>query len=172
LNTHAFRAVNEVPSQFPQATPGAADQNVRQSKMSDEFQRVHTMTDYYDGPRGGIADFAGKPHLYASVFDDAEDVWMKTFLLMPIEEEAFALALEDWRIWRRWETAFHAGKASQDTHPALPEDRTRHEELKRLLGSRLKINPTLATKALGEFRRSSHDSEGYVLEVRWTLDSK
>jgi hypothetical protein len=36
------------------------------------FERVHTMTDYYDGPRGGIADFRGTPHLYESEWRDDE----------------------------------------------------------------------------------------------------
>ena len=46
----------------------------------------------------------------------------ETFLLQPIDGQAFSLALEDWAIWRRWETAFHEGKTPHETHPALPED--------------------------------------------------
>lgn len=34
-----------------------------------EFERVHTMEDYYDGPRRGIANFRGAPHLYESERD-------------------------------------------------------------------------------------------------------
>lgn len=28
------------------------------------YERFYTVLDYYDGPRKGIADFQGKPHLY------------------------------------------------------------------------------------------------------------
>lgn len=66
-----------------------------------------------------------------------ENLGADTFLLMPIDQETFALALEDWAIWRRWETAFQLGKTTQETHPALLEDKSRHEELKRLLKGRL-----------------------------------
>lgn len=125
------------------------------------------MTDYYDGPRGGIADFGGKPHAYTAVFDPDEG-YAETFLLMPIGEQIFRWALEDWEIWRRWETAFHDGKASQDTHPALPEDRARHEELERLLGDSLTAVPELSIEARAERRGTfPGDAHGGV-EVRWT----
>ena len=127
-----------------------------------------TITHYYDGPRGGVADYAGKPHLYASLFDDAADDWSGMFLLMPIEEEVFVLALEDWRIWRRWETAYRVGKTSLEAPCTLPEDRARREELKRLIGTRLEVIPALAIKARGEFRDGVQETDAYGLEVRWT----
>jgi len=130
------------------------------------------MTDYYDGPRGGIADFEGRPHIYNSVLDDLRDGYTDTFLLMPIEEDLFQLALEDWAIWCRWEDAFHTGKATPETHPALPQDRARHEELKRLIGDRLAANPALSVRAHGEFRSGPPStlrrSGLHDLEVRWT----
>jgi len=94
-----------------------------------------------------------------------------TFLLMPIDPEVFSLALEDWAIWRRWESAFYQGNANRETHPALPEDRQRHEELKRLLEVRLVLDPTRAIRAKAEFQ-VRHDSEwnghgSNPLEVRW-----
>lgn len=39
----------------------------------ERFERVYTMTDYYDGPRGGIADFERAPHLYGSLWLDHPD---------------------------------------------------------------------------------------------------
>jgi hypothetical protein len=32
----------------------------------DRYETVHTMEDYYDGPREGFADVEGKPHFYVS----------------------------------------------------------------------------------------------------------
>jgi hypothetical protein len=37
------------------------------------------------------------------------------------------LIMEDWKIWLRGKAAFHAGRISQDTHPALSENRRRRE---------------------------------------------
>ncbi|HEU5117435.1 MAG TPA: hypothetical protein VFT74_12395 [Isosphaeraceae bacterium] len=94
-----------------------------------------------------------------------------TFLLMPIDREILALALEDWAIWRRWETAFHQGKTTREHHPALPEDQERHRELERLLEGRLVIDRTRMVRKRAEFRvREDPQWSGYgfrPLEVCW-----
>ena len=128
------------------------------------FEAVYTMTTFYDGPRGGVADFEGRPHAYASLFDESVG-YSDTFLLMPIDDELFRFALEDWAIWLRWDEAFRAGKTPQETHPALPSDRQRHEELERLIGGRLDPRPELSYRARAEFRPGS---PGFGLQVRWT----
>ena len=135
------------------------------------FEIVHTVTEYYDGPRRGIAELHGGPHLFESEWRDNEDMDADTFLLMPIDAEVFSLALEDLAIWRRWETAFRQGNATQDTHPALPQDRQRHEELKPLLEGHLVVDPARSIRMKAEFRiRSDPEWSGYglrPLEVRW-----
>lgn len=115
------------------------------------LERVYTMTDFYDGPRGGIADFEGRPHLYESEWDDLADNYASTFRLSPVTPEVLALALEDWAIWERWLAAFNAGETTQDTHPALPADRARHEELQRALHGRLQVDPETYVRARGDF---------------------
>jgi len=35
-----------------------------------KFEIVYTCTDWYDGPRGGIADYQDVPHLFESEFGD------------------------------------------------------------------------------------------------------
>lgn len=133
------------------------------------FEVVHTY-DWYDGPRRGVADYRGEPHLFESEWWDGEDWETDTSLLTPIEPETFAWALEDWAIWRRWETAFHRGEATE-SHPALPEDRSRYVELERLLEGRLAIDPARAIRKRAEFRvRNDPDWSGYgwrPLGVRW-----
>ncbi len=135
------------------------------------FEVVHTVPDWYDGPRGGIADYHGHPHLFESEWSDGEDLEADTFLLTPIDEETFALALEDWAIWRRWETAFYQGIAIPDTHPALPQDQNRHRELEHLLEGRLTVDPIRAVRQRAEFRvRHDPGWSGYgfrPLEVCW-----
>jgi hypothetical protein len=140
--------------------------------MSKNFERVYTNTDYYDGPRKGIADFEGKPHAYSCIFERDLDGWSDIFLLMSINEDVLRLALEDWQIWCRWEAAFHQGTITLDSHPALPADRIRHEELKILIGNQLEPNPELSLKCRGEFRAETPIAgrglcNQRLLEVRW-----
>ena len=116
------------------------------------YERVFTVTDYYDGPRRGIADYRGRPHFYDCVFDSKNDEYSDLYLLTPLEQTAFELALEDWEIWCRWEMAFHQGKTSLDTHPCQPQDRSRHEELAETLRGALKTNPDTALKRIGQFK--------------------
>jgi len=136
-----------------------------------EFERVYTMTDFYDGPRGGIALVGGRPHTYDSLFlDDNDD--QDLFELRLVDDETLALAVEDWAIWLRWEDAFYAGTATIETHPALPADRARHDEIAPIINARLDAFPGPPIRARAEFRPApGHDDagRGRWLEARWTL---
>ena len=80
--------------------------------------------------------------------------------------------MEDWAIWLRWEEAFHLGQTSQESTPALPEDRSRHEVLVERLTRELVSDPTSATHAHGEFRVRPESSKQFgmrELEVRWQV---
>ncbi|MCA9038616.1 MAG: hypothetical protein KDA91_26010 [Planctomycetaceae bacterium] len=57
------------------------------------FERVHTMTDYYDGPRGGIADYNGQPNIYESTFSDDAGGYTVIFRLSPVPHDIFTWAL-------------------------------------------------------------------------------
>lgn len=115
------------------------------------FDLVHTVTDYYDGPLEGIADYHGKPHFYDRIFNANEDEYSDIFWLTPIDDRTFALAMEEWAIWRRWQDAFHAGKVSIETHPALPPESLRHAELTSILKNGLVTDMTSAFKQMGRF---------------------
>ena len=43
------------------------------------FERVHTMTDYYDGPRQGVADYQGHPHAYHCEWSEDDDSYADTY---------------------------------------------------------------------------------------------
>src|SRR5262249_30325968 len=111
-------------------------------------ESVFTVIDYWDGPRSGIANFNRAPHLYRSIFSDADDNWTDAFELYPVDGETLRLALEAWDIWLRWDNAIREGRTAVETHPALPEDRQRHAELKAELDRRtaeiIKTPPTHA----------------------------
>ena len=49
------------------------------TELKQGYERVHTVLDYYDGPRKGVADFEGQPHLYECIFDDANDNYSDSF---------------------------------------------------------------------------------------------
>ena len=128
------------------------------------FETVHTMTDYYDGPRGGVADFRGAPHVYESEFSDTLNNYTDSFRLSPISDDLFQLALEDWAIWLRWDAAYKRRDTPQETHPALPAERDRYDELERLLNGRLVIDPTDFVLATAEFRNVQSE-----LQVCWSV---
>jgi hypothetical protein len=143
--------------------------------MSRPFERVYTVNEFYDGPRAGFADCDGAPHVYTSHWSEALDDWSPDFTLRPISAELLTLALEDWAIWRRWETAFRAGETTVATHPALPADATRHAELAPLIEAALTFGPTEGFPAEGEFKLADSDlppallpSSERWLVVRWT----
>lgn len=130
-----------------------------------DYEKVYTISNYWDGARAGIADLNGKPHYYECVFDDAQDDWSEIFLLKPIDPETLSLELEDFQIWKRWSAAVDEGRATLETHPALPEDRARHDEIESVLGKRFCIDPDADhIKARGEFKY------GEPTMVRWIIE--
>ena len=111
------------------------------AQQTSSSETVHTVTDYWDGPRQGIANFQGSPHFYDCIFDSVKDDYSDLYRLTPLDESIFRLAMEAWGIWKRWEFAFHSGKATIETHPALPEDVARHNELEQILAKELQSSP-------------------------------
>ena len=103
--------------------------------------RVLTVNDYYDGPRLGIAELDGIAHIYDAEFDHSTDEYGDTYFLSPIDQKLLTDVMEDWAIWCRWHEAYKRGEATKVSHPALAHERLRHEELKRLVGDRLKSDP-------------------------------
>jgi hypothetical protein len=73
--------------------------------------------------------------------------------------------LEDWEIWLRWESAFKEGRTTQETHPALPEERARHHELEVVLTERLVIESATSKRAKAEFKF------GNPTLVKWSVIS-
>jgi hypothetical protein len=139
------------------------------------WETFHTMVDYYDGPREGLAEVDGKPYLYLSTWADIDSANEDVFKLYAVDYETLHLALESWAIWIRWEEAFHAGIATRVTHPALPVDRDRHEAIEALLSPRLAdIRARVPdAHARAEFRaavnRPARKHGWQPLQARWPL---
>jgi len=133
------------------------------AKLKPGYETVFTVTDYYDGPRQGIANFKGEPHFYDCIFDEERNDYSNLYRLTPVSPHIFDLAREDWAIWERWEAAFHDGNTTQESHPALPEDRVRHEEIRAVIDSALGTDKEGCVIQAGSFE------EGRIrpLQVRW-----
>jgi hypothetical protein len=129
--------------------------------------RVLTINDYYDGPRLGIAEVNGVPHIYEAEFDHSTEEYGDTYFLSPVEPELLALVLEDWEIWLRWEAARKRGEVTNESHPALPRERDRHEALKSLIGSRLKTTASNRTHVKGRFIVAPEESNWHGLLAEW-----
>jgi hypothetical protein len=121
--------------------------------------RVLTMNDWYDGPRLGVAELDGAPHIYEREFERSTDEYADTYFLSPIGAELLALLLEDWAIWCRWHEAYRRGDVALETHPALPAERARHEELAALIGDSLRTDPRNRHRYRGRFE-TPPDSRG------------
>jgi hypothetical protein len=123
------------------------------------------VNDYYDGPRLGIADVDGAPHIYEAEFDHSSDEYGDTYFVSPVDETLLALVLEDWEIWLRWDSAFKRGAVSVKSHPSLPQDRERHEALKIAIGDRLRVDRAHAEHLKARFETSPSNG-GTIVEWR------
>lgn len=138
----------------------------------DTFERVYTVLDYHDGPRMGIADVGGHPHVFESRFDEEKDYYTEWYELRPIDEETLRLSLEAWEIWLRWADAHDRGLVGIETHPALPAERARRDELRALLEPRMAAATTSSVRAIATFRQPPGDARptrSRSMEVQWTL---
>jgi hypothetical protein len=132
------------------------------------WDRILTIHNYYDGPRLGIAEVNGIPHIYESEFDEDADDYAKTYLVSAIDEVLLSLVLEDWEIWLRWDAAWKRGDVTLDTHPALPADRQRYETLKAEIGQRLTASPEASKRMTAEFRNLQGARVWTGVEVHWS----
>jgi hypothetical protein len=112
------------------------------------------MDDWYDGPRGGAADFGGSPHYYHSVYLDTP-TWNPDedrFEFTPLPRDAFEAALVLQAIWERWHQAYKDGTAPEDPDDerVLPADRQRRDELEHVLAAGRAANASRAALVHGE----------------------
>ena len=135
--------------------------------MEPEFERVHTIDDWYDGPRLGAADYYGVPHWYRSMYLDSDewDPLENRFELFPLTADVLEWVVEDHHLRKRWEAAATSAdrNGSLDTDDVLGvlvEDQPRHAELRARIEAHLAGARPRAIIVRGEF---SEDA----LHVRW-----
>jgi len=135
------------------------------------YERVHTISDFYDCPREGIADYQGRAHRFKCQWDSVADDWTRTFALTPIDETTLRLATEQWELWRAWERSFHAGRVPQSSHPGFGGKDARYDELEQLIAARLRDLEPLDVLLVADFRavegQQQHDRVAREFEVEW-----
>lgn len=105
-------------------------------------ERVHYISNNYDGPLEGLADFHGVPHaffLHDEVFrrvpgdnpEDPDDFEVdRIYSLHPVSEQAVAGLIEKHEIFECWHQAYSQDRNAMEHHPALLGDRPRYDALK------------------------------------------
>jgi hypothetical protein len=121
---------------------------------------------FWDRPQTGIADFCGIPHVFECQFSEADDEWTDLFWLREVDERLFTLAEEQHAIFSRWRAEFAAGATTLETHPALPSDRPRYDELTALIGDGFAVQPEHSKVLRGSFSLSPEDPK--QLLVTWS----
>lgn len=137
------------------------------------FEKVLIELDWYDGPRGGVAEVCGILCRFKSNFDEKDDDWLGTFLVWPISEESFALELEAWSIFVSWNKLFESGKAGTKPHPGTGGINIRYDEIVSLLQKERETIPSNCDLAIAEFLRIERDARyevsGPDYKLKWQL---
>lgn len=129
------------------------------------WNRVVTIEDFWDRPRSGIAFHDGDLVAYKSLWDIDADDYSDQYGIAPIDENLLPLIEERLSIFIRWSNAFHAGETPRETHPALPADRSRYDELTSILDPHIKVDPENCKRLCAEFKSVQPGWNGAV--VRW-----
>lgn len=111
---------------------------------------VHTISDWYDGPRAGATQFEGRPYWYRSIcLDTAEwDPNENRFELTPLTDDALSWEMETKRIFERWDSARQDGTivwidGDEANFGAFPDDMATYRDLNQRLENYLsKTKPT------------------------------
>ena len=140
-----------------------------QVPMSLHEDIVHTIFDWYDGPRSGAATFLGEPVWYRSVYLDGDhwDPDEDRFELTALTQEALGWELEREAIFLRWNAAYRSEEVSwqrgdDDSWGALPHERGRYRTVSRMIDDYLAAHQALWL-ARGEFEPASQRVHWHVL---------
>jgi hypothetical protein len=125
-----------------------------------KYEKGFSINSWYDGPRLGVANFSGKPHIYKSVWNVNKEEWESFYYLKAIDHKQFKLVLEDLEIWKKFEANFMKSEVNF-YHPALSKARY-HNDLQNLLNEIFEIDYSSAIKAKAEFK---YKNKNYV--VHW-----
>lgn len=136
-------------------------------------EQVYVERDRYDGPRSGIADIGGMPHRFQSLFDEAENQYLGTFMVWPIAPSVLDLEIKQWRIFVEWNNRFESGEADTESHPGQGGLNARWDELEALLKPDRAMIPSDARQARAELhpidREARYAASGPDYQLAWAV---
>jgi hypothetical protein len=144
-----------------------------------EWEPVHAFVEWDSGPRSGIADCGGKPHVYDSDWSDLERLKESTFYLMPIsipELAAIMAVLADQRRHPNWEKPDGVKLMRSTKYPNLMGEQVPFAPLWDAFIERLRGNRASWLRMAGEFDSDGYSDDDVIrlghswvpLKVRWT----
>ncbi|NOU82663.1 hypothetical protein GC101_27760 [Paenibacillus sp. LMG 31459] len=128
---------------------------MKREKPADAFQSVYFITDWWDGPKSGFADFNGTVHCFERVFDKVNDDWSDLYLLRPVSTEEYSLQIESYKLFLDWIN----DKSSTRPHPSSDKDNKRYHEVEQLLAEF--EHQFYIEKYIGEFISISNNDKEY-----------
>jgi hypothetical protein len=145
-----------------------------------EWEPVHAFIAWDNGPRQGIANFGGQPHVYESDFTDQKREKEATFYLMPIPAAELGQVLEvmaDQREHPHFGTPLGDELTRGTKYSDLMSDGSILTPLWGSLLQRLRQDRSRWAHRAGEFRPRGYTDEDLAefedchvpLEVRWSL---
>lgn len=98
-------------------------------KSTDGFGLVNFITDWWDGPKSGFADYNGSIHSFERIFDEQTQDWTLSYWLRPVSNKEYLLQKESYTLFLEW--LKNNDKAR--VHPLEDMENIRYQELRQLL---------------------------------------
>jgi hypothetical protein len=153
----------------PQSNHGGS---MTRDKMT--WNQLVDIFDYWDEPRSGVAYRADELVTFECLFDEEADDWSTTYQLVSFDEALLPMLEERGAIFERWANAFHSGRTTKGSHPALPDDRERYDMLDAIVQAQFKHEQSRGERVRGEFRltgvgksETGLSFKPHAFEVRW-----
>lgn len=68
----------------------------------EDFQSVYFITDWWDGPKSGFANFNSRIHCFERIFDNEKDDWSNSYFIRPVSTEEYSLQIESYKLFLDW----------------------------------------------------------------------
>lgn len=140
------------------------------ANLQTGFELVYVISDYWDQPRSGVADYHGEPHWFENIFDEEHDTYSEDYWLTRLTPEESAMVKEQSEIFLRWRHAFDRGEVDISSHPALPKDAERFAKLKNYIQTAIKSKAAQRFKVTGKLallEPATQKRETATFQVQW-----
>ena len=139
-----------------------------QELLAVGHERVYTETNWYDGPRSGVADVRGVPHYF--VTDISAGASLDWYLVWPVEPAVLKSEKASYGMFVEWWRQFEAGEVGIDTHPLNSDADSPYNKLAaQLLAHRNPpANPCKIAAEWRMTRQPRHSADGPCYLMKWT----